>query len=134
MKGEFQQLAAAPTGYDPETEKFTAVGIASVTGDLAGFWVEHLKFTIDPLTGNAKGTSDQTFYGRASDGTSGTLRVFERIVTIDGATHVSHAEGKILGGTGDWKKSSGYYWADGFLAGPTGVGDWCANWVRPRRG
>lgn len=129
VKGEFIQAAAGVTGYDPQTGVFTAVGIATVNGDWTGYWYEEIEVTTDPLTGDASGTVRQTFTGTASDGTSGSLDVLEYF-TIDGSNHQLHGEGKILGGTGDWEGSLGYYWVDG-LNLVEGFGTWRAHWVRP---
>jgi hypothetical protein len=128
VSGEFVQAAGMVTSYDIATGTFSGVGIATVNGDWIGYWYEDIKFTIDPSTGDAVGTSLQTFNGTTADGTSGTLTVAETF-TISGDTHQSHGEGKIIGGTGDWTGSSGYYWADGFNAAD-GFGWWHARWIR----
>ena len=128
VKGEYVQPGGMATGYDPETGKFTGIGTAIATGDWTGYWYEQLEFTLDPETFDIDGTVLQTFTGSASDGSSGSLVVFERF-SIDGATHLLHGEGKILGGTGDWEGSRGDYTADGVNSGANGT--WSARWVRP---
>jgi hypothetical protein len=128
VHGEYIQPGGVTTGYDPETGKFTAIGTAIATGDWTGYWYEQIEFTVDPSTFDIEGTVLQTFTGSASDGTSGSLAVFERF-TIDGSTHLLRGEGKILSGTGDWEGSRGTYEADGVNSGANGT--WSAHWVRP---
>lgn len=129
VNGEFVQLPPVVTSGDPTTGRFTAVGIATVTGDWTGYWYEQLDVTFDPITGDATGTVLQTFTGSAADGTSGSLVVLEYF-TLDGSTHEIHGEGKILEGSGDWEGSRGHYTADGINVG-AGYGTWSAHWVRP---
>lgn len=131
VRGEFISLGGAPTGYDPQTGEFTAIGISTASGDWNGYWYEDIRFTIDMATGNANGTALQIFTGTASDGTSGSLIVLEHF-TVDGSTHVLRGDGEILGGGGDWEGSRGSYFAEGTVSG-VGPGTWRAHWIRPRR-
>lgn len=128
VEGEFVSLGGLPTGYDPATGTITAVAFSTASGDWNGSWYEQLEFMLDPQTSDATGTALQIFTGRASDGTAGSLSVLEHF-TVDGATHVLHGEGQILGGSGDWEGSRGYYVADGTVSG-IGPGTWSAHWIR----
>ncbi|MCA1843514.1 MAG: hypothetical protein LC792_10090 [Actinobacteria bacterium] len=119
------------TRYDPSNGDFTCVGSSTWEGAWTGLTHYDATGTLNPATGDMRGTLEETFVGTyVRDKSHGTLRFHEKFV-IDGATSVLHIDTQILGGDGDptFRCSSGQMAFDGLTPGPTGFGGYRGTWI-----
>ena len=121
--------ACTPQGVDGSVLHLTCTATATAVGTWVGVWVENADLYLDVNTEDVWGTADETFTGRASDGTIGSLHILEQ-VQIEGSDSSLSGQGRIVGGTGDWAGSSGTYTAIGFNPA-VGFGAYEAKWIRP---
>jgi hypothetical protein len=121
-----------PSSSDPTQDAFSCVSGTVWDGSWTGQTMYTAQGTINLLTGDARGTLDETFYGVSTlDQTTGTLHFLERFF-VQGATDTIHIDLKLTGGTGDWVGSRGTATFDGVQAsGVAGHGGYSGTWIRP---
>jgi hypothetical protein len=118
------------TAYDTASGRFSAVGSSVWTGSWNGPTSWTTSGTINLLTGDAKGTLDETFIGRSDDGGTGTLH-FTETYTIDGAKTAIYIDARLLSGTGDFTGSRGHVIFVGTeLPSGQGEGTYTGIWKR----
>ncbi|MDX6644251.1 MAG: hypothetical protein QOD76_2213 [Solirubrobacteraceae bacterium] len=118
------------TAYDPGSGNFYAYGGSVWTGTWSGATTWTTSGTVNLLTGDVKGTIDETFIGRSDDGGTGTLR-FTETYTVNGAASTIHIDAVLLDGTGDFAGSRGHVIFDGLqLPSGQGQGTYTGTWNR----
>jgi hypothetical protein len=131
VRGSWVSPTCAFTDYDPVTGAFECTASSQWTGSWTGITTAQAEGTYDFVTGSGSGTIKETFVGRSSDGTTGTLRFTETFVA-DGPSLTLHVDARIVEGTGDWVGATGYATFDGTLSSGTGFGGYAGSWTRPR--
>jgi hypothetical protein len=119
------------TRYEPSTGDFSCVGSSTWEGSWTGLTHYVITGTLNPSTGDMRGTLDETFVGTwVPDRSHGSLTFHERF-TLDGATSVVHIDTDVLGGEGDpaFRCSSGHLTFDGLAPGQTGFGGYQGRWI-----
>lgn len=77
-----------------------------------------------------KSQDDIFLYGRASDGTCGSLHI-RQTITVAGDTSELKGVATIVGGTGDCVGSTGTYRTTGIFNAGVGNGTYSGAWRRP---
>lgn len=131
VRGSWVNPACAFTDYDPVTGAFHCTSSGVWTGTWTGVTHVEAEGKYDLVTGSGSGTIKETFVGRASDATTGTLRFTETWI-IDGPALTIHIDARIIEGTGDWVGATGQATFDGTVASGTGFGGYAGSWTRPR--
>jgi hypothetical protein len=132
--GGFTTAACAITEFTPDpvtptSGHFTCTTSSQWIGTWTGASTMTVRGTIDLLTSAATGTADETFVGRASDGTTGSLHIFDTFtLTPDGFIR---DVASILEGSGDWTGATGEADFDGFNDFGVGFGGYRGQWSRP---
>jgi hypothetical protein len=119
------------THYDPSSGAFTCVGGSTWEGSWTGVTHYDVTGTVNPATGDMRGSLTETFVGTyVPDRSRGTILLSERFV-IDGATGVLHIASDIVGGDGDptFRCSGGHATFDGVAPGETGFGGYQGTWI-----
>lgn len=132
VRGGWVSPACVFTNYDPVTGALRCTSSTTWTGVWTGITHVEAEGTFDVVTGSGSGTIEETFIGRASDGTTGTLRFIETWVA-DGPSLTIHIDASIVDGTGDWVGATGKVSFDGTLASGSGFGGYVGSWTRPAR-
>jgi hypothetical protein len=136
VRGTWEQLVnCVPTGYDPSNGHVHCIGSSEWHGSWEGSTTYDYDGSYDPLTGDSTGVTHETFTGRASDGTSGTLTVID-YSTLDGATGAFRADTDIISGTEGFAGSRGHAVFTG-VDNPitqSGGGTYSGRWIRPSKG
>lgn len=132
VRGGWASPTCVFTDYDAVTGAFHCTSSTAWTGTWTG--VTHVEGggTYNFATGSGSGTIEETFVGRASDGTTGTLRFTETWVA-DGPSLTMHIDARIVEGTGDWVGATGRVSFDGSMSSGTGFGGYVGSWTRPAR-
>ena len=133
VSGSWYVTGCAPT-QPPSGTGFpltiTARCLGEVTGAWTGYYMDDEKSSVDStLSVRSRGVI--ALYGKASDGTCGSLRIVTRTV-VDGATDAERSTGTIVGGSGDWAGSRGTYVTTGQFDSVEGSGEYHGTWLRPR--
>ena len=131
VRGGWVNPACVFTNYDPVTGAFQCTSSTTWTGVWTGVTHVEAEGTFD-VTGSGSGTVEETFIGRASDGSAGTLRFTEPWVA-DGPSLTIHIDARIVEGTGDWVGATGRVSFDGTIASGSGFGGYVGSWTRPAR-
>ena len=130
VRGSWVSATCAFTDYEPATGAFHCTASSQWTGSWTGVTQVEGEGTYDFVTGSGFGTIKETFIGRASDGTTGTLRFTETFVA-DGPSLTLHVDARIVEGTGDWVGATGQATFDGTMSSGTGFGGYAGSWTRP---
>jgi hypothetical protein len=117
-----------PDPGSPTTGRFVCTSTSQWTGTWTGITTLTAAGRLNLVTGEARGTADEMFVGRASDGTTGSLHVSD-VFTI-GADGYLRDVGVIVGGTGDWVGAAGKAVFDGFNYLGPGYGGYHGYWSR----
>ena len=132
VSGTWAVTGCVPTSV-PTSPAFPLALTGDCTGGASGSWTG---LTVDRTTAtmdqdlSLRSRDDITLYGRADDGTCGSLHV-RQIVTVAGDTSELKGVATIVGGTGDWAGSTGSYTTTGILNGGIGEGTYAGAWRRP---
>lgn len=132
VRGGWVSPTCVFTNYDRVTGAFRCTSSTSWTGVWTGVTRVEGEGTVDVVTGSGSGTIEETFVGRASDGTAGTLQFIETWVA-DGPSLTIHIDAHIVEGTGDWVGATGRVSFDGTMADGSGFGGYVGSWTRPAR-
>ncbi|HEX2038401.1 MAG TPA: hypothetical protein VHF47_01580 [Acidimicrobiales bacterium] len=131
VRGGWVSPTCVFTDYNPVTGAFRCTSSTTWTGTWTGATVVEGEGTFDVMTGSGSGTIEETFVGRAADGTTGTLQFTEAWVA-DGPSLTIHIDGRIVAGTGDWIGATGRVSFDGTMASGSGFGGYVGSWTRPK--
>ncbi len=130
--GDWYSTGCVPTSL-PSSASFPIRLAGVCTGSADGSWtgvdVDHTVAAMGEDLG-LKSNDDIYLYGRAADGTCGSLHI-RQAITVDGATSELKGVATIVGGTGDWVGSSGTYTTGGTFNGGVGNGTYAGHWRRP---
>lgn len=132
VRGGWVSPTCVFTDYDPVTGAFHCTSSTQWTGTWTGVTHVQGEGTFDFVTGSGSGTVEETFAGRASDGTTGTLRFTETWV-VDGTAMTIHVDARVVEGTGDWIGATGRVSFDGTMSSGSGFGGYAGSWTRPAR-
>ncbi|MHB8465580.1 MAG: hypothetical protein ACYDH6_00120 [Acidimicrobiales bacterium] len=117
-----------PVPGSPTTGRFVCASTSQWTGTWTGITTLTAAGRLNLVTGEAEGTADETFAGRASDGSTGSLHVSD-VFTI-GADGYLRDVAVIISGTGDWVGAAGRAVFDGFNYLGPGYGGYHGSWSR----
>jgi hypothetical protein len=132
LSGTWVVSGCAPTSV-PELGSFpisyTGRCLGEVTDSWTGYYVDDEQAVEDgSLSVHSHGVL--TVYGKAVDGTCGSLRIRTTTAT-DGSTDALRSTARILSGTGDWVGSTGRYTTVGVFDTAVGEGTYQGSWHRP---
>jgi len=117
----------------PTTGTYECAGSSTFDGSWVGQDVYTAMGTVDLLTGNTSGTSDETLTGVYMDDDiplPGTLHI-QTTYVLDGRSGALHLDARIVGGEDSFAGSAGCFVVDGFEAyGESGHGGYSGTWFR----
>jgi hypothetical protein len=132
LTGDWYSTGCVPTSVPPSASfpmRLAGVCTGSADGSWTGVEVDHAVGVLGSDLG-LRSVDDIRLYGRASDGTCGSLHI-RQTITVDGTTSALKGVATILSGSGDWVGSTGTYTTDGVFNGGVGNGTYAGQWRRP---
>lgn len=132
LSGTWVVSGCAPTSVPSQgglPMSYSGRCLGEVTDSWRGYYVDDEQVVEDSSL-SLHGRGVLIVYGKAADGTCGSLRIRTTTAT-DGSTDALRSTARILSGTGDWVGSTGHYSTVGVFDTAVGTGTYQGTWHRP---